>query len=143
MPSPDAPLTSAEIRSNRVWILVLVGFSVIMLLGSVVFAVVRMPAMLAAQIREAKSVEVEIQRAGSTTKRTLEAKEARESLAVAIERAGFSLSFGSPPREAKETIVLRVVAPNRTSEVTVWDGQVLKAGFTFRAGAKVELLPER
>lgn len=135
----DAPLSPTELRSNRLWILLLAGFSIALLLGSVVFAVVRMPTMLAGQIREARSVEIAIQKDGTTTRRTVESKDAREMLAGWIEASRFQLSTGGEPSGPSETIVFKVIAPNRTSEVWIWNDEVLKAGFIFRAGEPQKL----
>lgn len=146
--SSEAPLPPSELRSNRVWILLLAGFSIALLLGSIVFAVVRMPAMLALQIREARRVEVQVERkAGARSERTLESKEAREALAKLLESCSFRLSTAPEPTDAQETLVLRVIAPNRTSEVRIWNAELMKAGFTFRAArpqalsAEIEKIP--
>ncbi|MBS0657848.1 MAG: hypothetical protein JSR82_06320 [Verrucomicrobia bacterium] len=141
--SSETTLPPRELRSNRVWILLLAGFSIALLLGSIVFAVVRMPAMLALQIREARKVEIQVERkAGASSQRTLESKEAREALAKLIEGSSFRLSTSPVPTEADETLILKVIAPNRTSEVRIWNAELMRAGFTFRAARPQALSAE-
>lgn len=136
-------------KSGRGWVIGLVGFCALLLFGSIIFVVNRMPKMLADSIIEARRVDI--------TTTTLKAPIVftapihREALAKAVDDHDFRFSVGDTwhayrnevPREGKEIVVLEIVTSNRNTPVEIVGGDLLLTGrFAFRAAHPSDLAPE-
>lgn len=136
----DASSDRRELSKNRLWVAGFVVFCVLLVVGSTVFAVARMPAMLATAIREAQRVEIK----GADPRGPLVFQDEmrREALAKMIDASAFSFDFsrslsnrvGTSLPNGKEVVELKVVTANRESVVKIHDGATLDAGgFVFGA----------
>ncbi len=141
----EIPLSPTERRSNRAWVIGFVGFCAVFLLGTTVFAVVRMPTMLALQIREARRVD--LNGPGLPGPMVFVKAEHRDALAKIIEDRAFRFNLGATlshwaeggPADPKQALVLEAATANRSAQVDLRPGGWLRASRFWFHSSREEL----